>query len=170
MRPPGSRPVGEKDFEGLDWQMLKRIARFARPHWKTLAISLSILPITAALQLVQPWLIKTAIDGPIADGDPTGLGPLAIALLAVLVFNYSLQFVGTYASHIAGQGIVHDLRVSVHGHLLGLHDRYFQKNPAGRLLTRCTSDVEGIGEIEIPLVDRRDLSTEPWPWPLVPRT
>ena len=36
--------------------------------------------------------------------------------------------------------------------------------------TTLAATIEGIGEIEIPLVDRRDLSTEPWPWPLVPRT
>ena len=147
MRPPGGHPSGEKEFQGLDWDLLKRIGRFAKPHWKVLAISLSILPITSVLQLVQPWLIKNAIDGPIASGDPSGLVPIATALFAVLMGNYTLQFIGSYASHIGGQGIVHDLRVGVHGHLLTLHDRYFQRNPAGRLLTRCTSDVEGIGEM-----------------------
>jgi len=127
--------------------MLRRIGRFAKPHWKVLAISLTMLPITAGLQLVQPWLIKSAIDGPIASRDPAGLGPIAIALISVLLLNYTLQFIGNFASHIAGQGIVHDLRVAVHSHLLGLHNRYFSKHPAGRLLTRCTNDVEGIGEM-----------------------
>ncbi|MCP4869941.1 MAG: ABC transporter ATP-binding protein [Proteobacteria bacterium] len=147
MRPPGRRAEGDKEFEGLDWDLLKRIGHYARPHWRVLAISLSILPITAGLQLVQPWLIKNAIDGPIASGDATGLVPIAIVLFAVLMGNYTLQFIGSYASHLGGQGIVHDLRVGVHAHLLTLHDRYFQRNPAGRLLTRCTNDVEGIGEM-----------------------
>ena len=35
--------------------------------------------------------------------------------------------------------------------------------------TTLTAAIEGIGEIEIALVDQRDPSTEPWPWPLVPR-
>lgn len=147
MRTPGSRATGDPEFGGLDVSLLRRIAQFAKPHWKTLTVSLAILPVTAGLQLVQPWLMKSAIDGPIASRTPAGLGPIAITLFAVLLLTYTLQFIGSFASHIAGQGIVHDLRVAVHGHLLGLHNRYFSKHPAGRLLTRCTNDVEGIGEM-----------------------
>jgi len=106
-----------------------------------------LLPIVSGLQLVQPYLLKLAIDGPIAQGDPTGLVPIAGMLLLVLLAEYGLQFVQSLTSHLAGQGIVHDLRVAVHGHMLSLNDRYFRSQPAGRLLTRCTSDVEGIGEM-----------------------
>lgn len=147
MRPPGTRPAGAEGWQGLDWQLLKRIGGFAKAHWRPLVLSLSLLPLTAGLQLVQPWLIKAAIDGPIADGEAAGLVPIALLLMGALLVFYTLQFISSYASHIAGQGIVHDLRSAVHGHMLGLHDRYFQRNPAGRLLTRCTSDVEGIGEM-----------------------
>lgn len=131
----------------LDWPLLRRIAPFGWAHRKPLGLALLLLPASAGIQLIPPWLIKQAIDGPIASGVAKGLGPIALLLLGALVLQYTLQFVQSYAMHLAGQGIVHDLRVAVHGHLLTLHDRYFRKNPAGRLLTRCTSDVEGIGEM-----------------------
>lgn len=131
----------------LDWPLLRRIAPFGWAHRKPLGLALLLLPASAGIQLIPPWLIKQAIDGPIASGAAKGLGPIALLLLGALVLQYTLQFVQSYAMHLAGQGIVHDLRVAVHGHLLTLHDRYFRKNPAGRLLTRCTSDVEGIGEM-----------------------
>jgi ATP-binding cassette subfamily B multidrug efflux pump len=131
----------------LDLPLLRQVVPFAWSHRKPLAISLLLLPGTAVMQLIPPWLIKGAIDGPIAQGDASGLGPVALLLLGALILQYTLQFLQAYAMHLAGQGIVHDLRVAVHGHLLTLHDRYFKKNPAGRLLTRCTNDVEGIGEM-----------------------
>ena len=146
-RRPGAPSEGVENFEGIDVSMIKRILRFALPHWRPLGISLLLLPLTAGLSLVQPWLIKEAIDGPIADGDAAGLVPWATLLLVALLVNYSLMFIQGYASHLGGQAIVHDLRVAVHGHMLTLHDRYFQANPAGRLLTRVTNDVEGIGEM-----------------------
>jgi ATP-binding cassette, subfamily B, multidrug efflux pump len=146
-RRPGAPALGAEDYKGLDVSLLKRIGRFALPHWKPLGVSLILLPITAGLNLVQPWLIKEAIDGPIASREPAGLLPWAGLLLAALLINYTLMFIQGYASHLAGQGIVHELRVGVHRHMLRLHDRYFQANPAGRLLTRCTNDVEGIGEM-----------------------
>ncbi len=146
-RRPGAPAIGAEDFKGLDANLIRRIGRFALGHWRPLGVSLALLPMTAGLSLVQPWLIKEAIDGPIASGDPAGLVPWAGLLLAALLINYTLMFIQGFASHLAGQGIVHDLRVAVHGHMLKLHDRYFQANPAGRLLTRCTNDVEGIGEM-----------------------
>ena len=146
-RRPGAPPAGAEDFKGLDLSLIRRIGRFALPHWRPLGVSLMLLPLTAGLNLVQPWLIKEAIDGPIASKQPEGLLPWAGLLLAALLINYTLMFIQGYASHLGGQAIVHDLRVAVHRHMLRLHDRYFQANPAGRLLTRCTNDVEGIGEM-----------------------
>ena len=131
----------------LDVPLLRRIVPFALGHWRPLTVSLVLLPATAAMQLVSPWLIKNAIDGPIAAKNVAGLAPIAVLLMAALVTQYGLQFIQNYAMHLAGQGIVHDLRAAVHAHLLTLHDRYFKTNPAGRLLTRCTNDVEGIGEM-----------------------
>ena len=131
----------------FDFGLLRRIAPFAVPHFKPLLVSLVLLPLVAGGQLVQPYFIKIAIDGPIADGNPTGLIPIALGLLGALVGLYSVQLVQSYSMHLAGQGIVHGLRIAVHRHLLTLHDRYFRRNPAGKLLTRCTSDVEGIGEM-----------------------
>jgi len=135
------------DTSLIDIPLLRRVAPFAWAHRKPLGIALLLLPLTAGMQLVPPWLIKQAIDGPIAARNPDGLGVIALLMLGALVVQYSLQFVQSYAMHLGGQGIVHDLRCAVHGHLLTLHDRYFRKNPAGRLLTRCTNDVEGIGEM-----------------------
>ena len=131
----------------FDFALLRRIAPFAAPELKPLLVSLVLLPLVAGGQLVQPYLIKVAIDGPIAEGDRGGLLPIALTLLVALVGLYSVQFVQSYAMHVAGQGIVHGLRVAVHQHLLTLHDRYFKRNPAGKLLTRVTSDVDGVGEM-----------------------
>ena len=147
MRPPGSRAEGESEKPRVDAVLLLRIAKFAKPHWRPLLGSLVLMPIFSAMQLLQPYLIKEAIDGPIAAGDPSGLLPIAGLLLVVLVASYSLQFISSYASHVGGQAIVHDLRSAVHRHLVSLRANYFQKHPAGRLLTRCTNDVEGIGEM-----------------------
>jgi ATP-binding cassette subfamily B protein len=139
--------VDDRRVRIFDFGLLGRIAPFAAPHYKPLVLSLILLPFVAGGQLVQPYLIKIAIDGPIAEGNPAGLGPIALALLGALIGLYSVQLVQSFAMHVAGQGIVHGLRVGVHEHLLTLHDRYFKRNPAGKLLTRVTSDVEGIGEM-----------------------
>jgi len=146
-RPGAVTAGGAPGTKILDLPLLKRLVPFAWNHRKPLGISLLLLPASAGMQLVPPWLIKRAIDGPIKAGESAGLAPIALLLLGALLVQYTLQFLQSYSMHLGGQGIVHDLRVAVHGHLLTLHDRYFRKHPAGRLLTRCTNDVEGIGEM-----------------------
>jgi len=138
---------GEESWKGSDLSLLLRLVPYGRRQWRPLLLSMVLLPVVSAAQLVQPYLLKVAIDGPIAERDPGGLTAIVAVLLATLVIQYLLQFVQSFSSHVAGQGIVHELRVAVHGHLLLLNSRFFQRNPAGRLLTRCTNDVEGIGEM-----------------------
>ena len=131
----------------IDLRLLRRLWPFAKNHRRALAVAVGLLPLTAGFQLLPPLLIKAAIDGPIAHRTADGLLGLAGLMLLALLAQYAAQFVQNYAMHVGGQGIVHDLRVAVHGQLLTLHDRFFRRNPAGRLLTRCTNDVEGIGEM-----------------------
>ena len=147
MRAPRRSSVGEERWSGTDLALLRRLVPYGMAQWKPLLVSMLLLPVVSGAQLVQPYLLKVAIDGPIADKDVTGLTQVAALLLVALLGQYLLQFVQSFSSHVAGQGIVHDLRVAVHGHLLRLNSRFFLRNPAGRLLTRCTNDVEGIGEM-----------------------
>lgn len=145
MSPP--LPQGSQPSLRLDWGLLRRLLPYARRHARPLLASLVLLPTGSVLQLVQPWIVKHVIDGPIAERNPAGILPWGLALLAILLCLYGIQFVQAWLSQLAGQGIVHDLRVDAHRHLLSLRDSYFRRNPAGRLLTRVTGDVEGIGEM-----------------------
>jgi ATP-binding cassette subfamily B protein len=138
---------GEETWKGSDFSLLRRLVPYGRRQWRPLLLSMALLPVVSAAQLVQPYLLKVAIDGPIAERDLGGLSAVVAVLFAALAIQYLLQFIQSFSSHVAGQGIVHELRVDVHGHLLLLNSRFFQRNPAGRLLTRCTNDVEGIGEM-----------------------
>ena len=147
MRRPGRPIESDERWTGTDLGLLRRLIPYGLAQWRPLLLSTLLLPVVSAAQLVQPYLLKVAIDGPIAEKDLEGLTLVAALLFGALTSQYLLQFIQSYSSHIAGQGIVHELRVAVHGHLLRLNSRFFLRNPAGRLLTRCTNDVEGIGEM-----------------------
>ncbi len=139
--------TGEPGARLLDREILLRLAKVARPYAVPLGGALLLLPLTAAVELVQPWLFKAGIDGPIAERNPQGLLPLAGILCLAMGVEFSLRFVQTWWMQRAGQHMVHDLRVAVHRHLLTLSESFYQRHPAGRLLTRVTGDAEGIGEM-----------------------
>ncbi|MCK6528221.1 ABC transporter ATP-binding protein/permease [Myxococcota bacterium] len=131
----------------LDRRVLTRLFRHALPHWRALAGSVALLPLISGVELLRPWLLKVGIDGPLKQRDPAGILPIAAVLGAALVAEYGLRWLQAWWTARAGQSIVHDLRVATHRHLLHLSARYYQANPAGRLLTRVTNDAEGIGEM-----------------------
>lgn len=76
-------------------------------------------------------------------------GVLGIALLVVLILmvHFGLNFFQVYTMEIAGQRMMHDLRMKVFSHLQGLSISFFDKNPVGRLVTRLTNDIQNVHEM-----------------------
>lgn len=129
-----------------DVRLLRRLWRYVRPHRAWLGLSLLLLLGVSAAQLVQPYLVKIAVDEHITIGRLQGLGRVAAAFLAALVAEFLLRFAQLYVMERAGQNVVFDLRCQAFAHLQSLPSAYFDRNPVGRLMTRVTSDVEAIQE------------------------
>ncbi len=126
---------------------MRRIWVFARPHRRLLLVSLAIFPVVAALELLQPYLVKLAIDDYILERDWVGLGRIAALFLATLAALYGLRVAQAYVTQLTGQRVIHDLRQALFTHLETLDARFFDRNPVGRLMTRVLNDVEAINEL-----------------------
>ena len=48
--------------KAYDWTLMKRLLKYAKPYWKLLSLSILLLVIITALELLNPYLIKVAID------------------------------------------------------------------------------------------------------------
>ena len=129
-----------------DRSMFRQLWPYLRPDAWTFALALLLTPATAALSLVQPWLLKTAIDDHVVPGIADGLATVALAYLGAVVAAYVLE--GGYVLALAwgGQRSIVRLRSGIYRRLLGLKQSYLDRQPAGRLLTRATSDVDALGE------------------------
>jgi ATP-binding cassette subfamily B protein len=126
--------------------MLRRLWPYLRADWWAFAVALLLTPAAAALNLVQPYLLKRVIDDHLVGGSAEGLMALALLLLAAVVAGYLLQ--GGYVLALAwgSQRAIVRLRSAIYRHLLRLQQSFLDRQPAGRLLTRATSDVDALGE------------------------
>jgi len=133
--------LGESDL-----RTLARIWPYARPDAWAMVVSLVLTPVVAGLSLAQPWLLKEAIDQHIIPGDVEGLRQVALMYLGAVVGGYIA--VAAYSILLAwsGQRTILRLRRALYAHTLTLAQRFFDQQPAGKLLTRITSDVESLGE------------------------
>jgi len=126
--------------------MLRRLWPYLRPDAWTFAVALMLTPAAAGLSLVQPWILKKVIDEHIVSGVADGLMSLALLYLGAVVAAYLLE--GGYVLSLAwgGQRSIVRLRSGIYQKILGLSQSYLDRQPAGRLLTRATSDVDALGE------------------------
>ncbi len=130
-----------------DARMMRRLWNYIRPHRLLVSASLVLLFAVSGAQLVQPYLIKRAIDDQIAVGKMDGLGFLALLFLAALIGEFVLRFAQIYVLEQTGQNVVFDLRNESFAHLQRLPSSFFDRNPVGKLMTRLTSDVEALHEL-----------------------
>jgi len=133
--------------KAYDHRLMKRLLKYLRPYRWHVAGAVAILSVNSGLQLLGPYLIKLAIDGPIANGDIGGLGIYALLYLGMLAVIFFTRYTESILTQWIGQRTVYDLRLQVHKHLLGRDLRFYDKNPVGRLLTRVTSDVNVLNEL-----------------------
>jgi ATP-binding cassette subfamily B multidrug efflux pump len=133
--------------KAYDGRLMRRLLGYLRPYWRLALLALVAIVAGAALQLVQPWLIKVAIDHYIASGDLAGVGRIAAWFLLVLIASFGLEFGQTWLMQMTGQRIMFDMRMQIYGHLQRLSLPFYDRHPVGRLMTRVTTDVDVLNEL-----------------------
>lgn len=133
--------------KAYDVRLLGRLWTYMRPYRGTVAVAALFLVAGSVALLVQPYLLKIAIDHYVADGDLAGLSRVAglfvVATAAELGFFYG-QYVLTMR---VAQRALAALRIDVFAHVQRLPMTYFDRNPVGRLVTRMTTDVDVMTEM-----------------------
>ena len=136
-----------------DLSLWRRIVFLGRPYWlgALLAVLLSLVVVGCGLAL--PYLIRLAVDDFIlnttaaAEARLAGLKHLALAFCTLMAFEFLGNFVQVLILEWTGQRIMHRMRQMMFVHLLHLDLKFFHRNPAGRLVTRLTNDIQNMHEM-----------------------
>ncbi|HED31470.1 MAG TPA: ABC transporter ATP-binding protein [Prosthecochloris aestuarii] len=131
----------------VDTYIIKRLLEYIKSYKGLLAAAVLITIAGAGLGPLRPYLTKIAIDDYITPGNIPGLGGVSLLLLAVILLDGLKQFAATYLTQLLGQKAVLNLRMDIFSHLQNLSVRFYDRNPAGRLITRTTNDVEALNEM-----------------------
>ncbi|MGD2037236.1 MAG: ABC transporter ATP-binding protein [Desulfobacterales bacterium] len=79
--------------------------------------------------------------------DFAGLAKMALIFLAIVFFNFILNFSQKMLMEYSGHMIMHDVRMKLYTHIQNLAIEFFTRNPVGRLVTRVTNDVQNMHEL-----------------------
>jgi len=129
-----------------DLRLILNLWPHARPDAWVFLFALVATPAIAAVSLAQPWLIKRIIDDHVIAGEVNGLATLAGLYLAAVCCAYLIEATYTLAIAWGGTRLILRLRRALFAHALTLRQRFFDRQPAGKLLTRLTSDLDSLGD------------------------
>lgn len=125
---------------------LRFILAFAKKYKWPLVITIFSMLLLVAAQLVIPWIIRQLITT-VTSLSPSldtfaHINDLALIVLLVLMAKAILQFLRSYMAHIAGWGVVADLRKFVYDHLQRLTLRFYEDKQTGQIMSRVVNDTE----------------------------
>lgn len=132
---------------------LKDLWPFVRPYKRGFFACLLILFLSFGLELLGPWLMKLAIDGPMRDASAeqdqrlTELWWYGGGFLAVTLGGALLGYVYGLLTAWNGQRVIRDVRRRLFRHVMSTGLSFHEQNTAGKLTTRVTSDVENLNEL-----------------------
>ncbi|WP_411747938.1 ABC transporter ATP-binding protein [Psychrobacillus psychrotolerans] len=131
------------------WVVFKRLLGYLKPHKKVIAIALLLLILTVTGDILGPYLIKTYMDDFLTPRYfPTGpLVGLALGYIFIQVGNVIVSYFQLLTFQKLALKIIQQMRIDVFSKVHKLGMRYFDKTPAGSIVSRVTNDTEAIKDM-----------------------
>ena len=133
--------------KSYDRRLMRRLLTYVRPYKTLVAGALGFLCLEGILQLAGPILTQRVIDVALPRHDFSIVWTCALLFIVSLAGQFICTYGETFLTSLLGQRVMRDLRMQIFTHLQRLSIPYFDRNPAGRLVTRVTADVEALNEL-----------------------
>ncbi|MDT7599627.1 MAG: ATP-binding cassette, subfamily bacterial [Pseudonocardiales bacterium] len=120
------------------------LRRLLRPVRLLLALSVLLVGVDALATVAYPSLARLAVDGGIVGQAPKVLALAAGLGLIVVAVDWLATWLQTLVTARAGESVLYLLRVRSYAHLQRLGLDYYERELAGRIMTRMTTDVDAL--------------------------
>ena len=122
----------------------RTLFQFSLPYRRPLLITVISMVLLVGVQLFAPWFIRALIAA-VRTGETEALSSglitrLALFALAIYAARAGLEFLRSYMAHVAGWGVVADVRVAIYRHLQRLSLHYYEDKQTGQLMSRVVND------------------------------
>ena len=128
------------------WAVLKRLMSYLKPYGLLTFLALSFLLATTVIKSIIPLVASHFIDQYLSN-----LNQLAVTVLLVYYGLYILQTLVQYVGNLlfarVSYSIVRDIRRDAFANMEKLGMSYFDKTPAGSIVSRLTNDTETISDM-----------------------
>jgi ATP-binding cassette, subfamily B, bacterial len=151
----------EEKYRAIEWPLIRRLLQTLAPYKRQYALGIALCSVHVLLEMLSPkftqWLINytTAYVG--AELNPMPAIPAAIGRIFAIVGLWGLVYAVSLALQRkvilvmtgAGERVQFELRRRLFAHLQKLSMSYYDKTKLGRIISRCTSDIASLREINV---------------------
>ncbi len=128
-------------------ELLKRVFSYLKPYWKQLILVLICISLSSVMNL-----LPSIFTGKIIDEGLIGQNLKLLIIYIVLSLSVTLgaNLIGVAESYIntwIAQHITFDMRNQMFRHLQNMSQRFFTTNNQGDIITRMTSDIDGVESV-----------------------
>lgn len=120
------------------------LRRLLRPVRTPLILSIGLVAASALTSVAFPSLARLAVDGGITARAPHVLALTAALGLLVVAADWVITAAQTVVTARAGESVLYLLRIRSYAHLQRLGLDYYERELAGRIMTRMTTDVDAL--------------------------
>jgi ATP-binding cassette, subfamily B, multidrug efflux pump len=146
MQPRRPARVGRIEKARDPRHALVRLLAYLMPFKLRLVVVFACVVVYTLLGLVGPYLMGVAIDRYIVPKQVNGLAQISLVMLVVYLFNNLFRGLSDWIMASVSQRALKAMRRDLFAHLQRLPIRFFDRHPAGELMSRMTNDIDAINQ------------------------
>ncbi len=123
------------------------LGRFLRPYRLPLAVGLGLVVLDALATLAGPALVRSGIDKGVVAGSSSALWSTTALFLSVVLADWAVVWAQQRYTGRTAERLLFALRIRVFAHLQRLGIDFYEREAAGRIMTRMTTDVESLSTL-----------------------
>jgi ATP-binding cassette subfamily B protein len=123
------------------------LGRFLRPYRVPLGLGLGLVVLDALAALAGPALVRSGLDRGVVGGSARALWTVTGLFLAMVLADWVVVWAQQRYTGRTAERLLFALRIRIFAHLQRLGIDYYEREMAGRIMTRMTTDVESLSTL-----------------------
>jgi ATP-binding cassette, subfamily B, bacterial MsbA len=128
-------------------EVYRRLFRYARPHWRMLALGTFGMALYASINLAFLWFIQTFFK--IADANIASqpiYDYLPFILIGIFLVRGGADYLSNYCPAYVGRQMIRKMRAELFAHYMSLPTSFYERESSGPMLSRLTYNAELVAD------------------------
>ncbi|GAA0075651.1 ABC transporter ATP-binding protein [Clostridium sp. CTA-5] len=134
----------EKTTRRSKKELIKNLLVYLRPYKKESLLVIVLMLYVMLCGVLNPYLLKVAIDNKVANGDIKGLINIGIILIGLNLVAWIVSVIRWKKIYFITNNILLNIRGELYTHIQTLSFDFFDSRPVGKILARVVGDVNSL--------------------------